>query len=239
MFLFAGGSLHAQKQGECIPSSPGALLSVLPEALPRWEVTRSEGRSYVGRGFFSQAKREFTEILPPEVAEKTKTPLKVVVEIRDTAENENQLRPFRMTPEQLLAAGLKRGEWKGNPMILLSDGDAEREAIRILLRDRWILQLVYPNRDLNAARRWLDGVDLAKVRALNFRRYTKDQDAAPIQIIDELKPELSRRYLVSVTRGADVERLTQKIQAEYEEMGWSFETEEPETPDEPPHPDSS
>ena len=210
--------------------------------MPRWEVTRSDGRSYVARGFFSQAKREFTEILPPEVAEKTKTPLKVILEVRDTTENENQLRPFRMTPEQLQAAGLKRGQWKGYPMILLSGGDAEREAIRILLRDRWILQLVYPNRDLNAAQRWLDGVDLAKIRALNFRRYTKDQDAAPIQIVNELKPELNRRYLVSVTRGADVERLTKKIQAEYEEMGWKFESEpeaEPETPDEPPHPDSS
>ncbi|MFT5470843.1 MAG: hypothetical protein ACI8UO_005974 [Verrucomicrobiales bacterium] len=177
--------------------------------------------------------REFTEILPPDIEARTKTPLKVMVEIRDTAENENQLRPFRLTPEQLLASGLRRGQWKGHPMILLKDGDAEREAIRILLRDRWILQLVYPGRDLDAAQRWLDGVDLTKVGGLNFRRYPKDQQAAPIQMIDELKPTRNRRYLVSITREADLERLTEKIEAEYKELGWKFESAEPDEPETP------
>lgn len=227
----------AQQSGDLIPSSPQALLDALPVALPRWSVTRSEARSYVAGGFYAQAMREFTEILPPEVAANTRTPLKVIVELRDTCESENQLRPFRMTPEQLLAANLKMGQWRDLPALKVNDGAVEREAVRILLRGRWILQVVYSGRDFRAAEHWLDQIDLAKINNLHYRRYAADPEAVPIVHVNEVDPTRSRRYFVSVTTRADLDAMTKRIEAEYRELGWELPKDTASAPNPEPKPE--
>ena len=218
---FAAG----QEKGDLIPSSPESLLRILPSELPRWELTRSEAKSYAARGFFSQAMREYTEVLPPDVKARTQTPLKMLIQIRDTAENETQLGPFRMTPEQLQASPFKRGEWKGAPLLMMNDGDAERTSARILLRGRWILQIVFPNRDFGAAQRWLEQVDLEGVSRLSYVRYSEAPDVIPIQQIDELNSARSRKYWLSVNRAADIEAATERIREEYRALGWEMEGE--------------
>lgn len=235
-------SLFAQKEGDLIPSAPERLLDILPDTLPRWKLTKSEAKSYATRGFYTVAVREFTEILPPEVDAKTKTPLKITLEIRDTVGEDRQLVPFRLTDEQLQRSQMRKGQWRSYPMIQLNDGDAEAESVRILVRGRWIVQLTYPNRDFNAAQRWLTQLNLDKVADLNYLRYKNDPNVVPIQVIDELDPRRSSKYWKSVTTDKDLEALAKKIEAEYRRIGWKFGQEnsgEEKTPDEAPSPDSS
>ncbi|MEM7010508.1 MAG: hypothetical protein AAF585_03390 [Verrucomicrobiota bacterium] len=217
-------------------------MAILPEPLPRWKVTKSEAKSYAARGFYTMAVREFTEILPPDIDANTKTPLKVVVEIRDTAGEDRQLVPFRLTEEQLQRSQMKKGQWRSYPMIQLNDGDAEAESVRLLIRGRWIVQLTYPDNDLNAAQRWLTQLKLYRISDLNYLRYKNDPNVVPIQVIDELNPQRNSKYWKSVTTDADLEALAKKIEAEYRRMGWKFSKDELEaqkTPEESPSPDSS
>jgi hypothetical protein len=177
-----------------LPASPADLLQVLPQAPDRWTVTQSQAKTVLAGWLQTRAVRVFQ---PPPATDGTPAAGAVEIAVLDTGGFRQSLgdftdfKPGKNGPiERLLIAGY--------PALQIPDLEGNLRT-QILLASRYIVEVKFTALPSEKIEPWL--------RALRFtalpRPASTDTAALPSVVtllsIDELHPERSRTYSVSIS----------------------------------------
>lgn len=182
------------------PVDPAKLLAVLPKCPEEWNLLRSEARTLVTTHPESHAIRVYEEFVPPERRPEIKAET-VVMTIRDTGRRGPQLEPFRK--ENLPKPGEPGsgdadvrilGNWGKFPLILVKL-EGGRNALRVLVRERFVIELSFRGSNLRPAAGWFNTCDLAGLLSAPDALVETDSRVVVEEFIDELHPEKNRRYV--------------------------------------------
>ncbi len=228
--LAFGGMVSAQDRPVgLLPEVPETLLPVLPPPLEGWKLKSSTATTEYKDWLESSALRIY-ERLPVEGADKEGRPSLARISIVDTAKQGNLLDLF---------SDFEAGESQGSRQMLMIDShpairnQTERaEQLLLLIQDRFVLEILIRDPSPRDIQSWL--------RVCQVQRLTRVQDSelvplpAEITVLtyDELKPQNSRSYQVSLLTGNEVaqqvangEAFQKRVQEAIEE-GRDFTLEE-------------
>lgn len=184
---------------------PAKLLDVLPKCPEEWELLRSEARTLVTTHPESHAIRVYEEFVPPERRAEIKAET-VVMTIRDTGRRGPQLEPFRK--ENLPKPGepgsgdadvRMLGNWGRFPLILVKL-EGGRNALRVLVKERFVIELSFRGNNLRPAAGWFNACDLERLLNDTDAPIATDSRVVVEEFVDELHPEKNRRYVRPIAK---------------------------------------
>lgn len=201
-----GGDTSSSESAESQvrPLELGKLLAVLPACPEEWTLKRSRARTLYLENLEAYAMREYEKVVPEEETKKgAEKPETVILAVRDTCGAGPHIRLFQEETAPPPGGDFKLGAWGNHPAMLVSLGDARR-ALRILVNDRFVVEVVFAGDNRDALQSWMAGCNLDPlIEADNDRRITI-RDRVWLRFLDEINPDRSRRYPVPVhTEGTD------------------------------------
>lgn len=218
--LFAAEPEFANAETEenpLIPMHPKSLLGILPKSPDGWKLKQSEGRTVYGGWLYSMAARKYER--PADDA----TPLPAVTQlsIRDTVRHPASLAIFRARSEAPGSGGnIRRFKVDDYPAVaLLSSGDEKKWSLRILVNERFVIEVRLEGQPEADAEKWLKMCNLAALKRAPEKRAGKPLEVVEIVQIDELKPARSRSYRMGITTEEDVAAIAERTAKEYRKMG--------------------
>lgn len=179
------------------PTELAELLKVLPACPDEWAIKRSEARRLYREHLEAYAVREYEKILPPEepgqkVAPK---PEVVVITIRDTCGSGPHIEPFRKENAPVQGGDFDLGSWKQYPAMMVRLGP-DRRALRVLVADRFVIELAFSGNNPRALNLWMKQCDLQALARLVNEESITIRGEVVLRFLDELRPERTRIYLV-------------------------------------------
>ncbi|MCP5541382.1 MAG: hypothetical protein H7A52_14665 [Akkermansiaceae bacterium] len=133
----------------------------------------------------------------------------VVMTIRDTCRTGGGLEAFKKENRPLSGGDVKSlGNWGRFPSILVKLGGG-RQAVRVLVNGRFVVELAFGGNNLAPVPRWLRLCDLDPLLAAPETAATHDERVAVLEFIDELHPDRDRRYFRPVDEKAPTEKPTE------------------------------
>lgn len=174
-----------------LPRPPAELLALLPKAPDQWQLKQSQANNFVMDWASAQAWREFTYTPPPTAGSggPPPAPFDLRITITDTGYYQGLIGDFEGTPSSKPGAvgAQTLGGFPARRLPLGTTG----ERLRVLVNNRYIVQIDAQNQPPNSVQRWLQLIDLAKIAALPLdgeeilpRPYT-------VVKIDEVNPKNS------------------------------------------------
>ena len=174
------------------------LLRVLPDCPANWVMKRSQARTLYQDHLEAHAIREYEKISPAggtQSGKEVPKPETVVLAIRDTCGIGPHLEPFQKENTPPPGGDFKMREWNDYRGMLVSLGN-NRTAFRILVGDRFLVEVVSFGDDVKTHNKWLEATNLkALTQTGNENRITMSEPVW-IDFVDELHQERSRRYPV-------------------------------------------
>lgn len=175
------------------------LLNLLPTCPDTWIIKRSQARTLYQGNLETYAIREFEEFVLPD-AKKSKNaakPERVVMVIRDTCGRGPHVEPFQEETAPTSGGDFKLGNWNRYPAMLVRMGK-NRQALRILVADRFLVEVVFSGNDHRALKWWLGRCNLKALAEAKPRIPITIRDQVMLYFLDELHPERNRSYSVPV-----------------------------------------
>jgi len=178
------------------------LLSLLPACPDTWVMKRSQARTLYLEGMEAYAMREYKEfVLPKEKrAKDAPKPETVVMVIRDTCGQGPHIEPFREETAPTSGGDFELGKWNRFPAMLVRMGN-KRKALRILVADRFVVEVVYSGNNLRALKWWLERCKLKTLSQAKQRIPLVINEHVKLRFLDELHPERTRSYSVPIEPG--------------------------------------
>jgi hypothetical protein len=198
-------ALIAQEKA-AYPFAPEQLLAILPEVPQEWTLTRSDGDFFLGDSLLSKATRVFQA--PAKTVDTSKgtaaPPGEVKIRILDTASDAASradfagFKPGRIGPiEKKLIGAL--------PAIVFGE-DETKQLTQVLVASRYLLDITFTRLPEQRVEDWL--------RSFHFDRLPEKSAVLAavngqfrLAHVDELHPEKSRSYFVSVTDAKKVPKV--------------------------------
>ena len=194
--VVSSGKIHAQDQSRVplaatahkwtVPLPPGDLLKLLPDCPDRWKMKQSNAKNFVMNWASSQAQREFTYTpllsQDPNVEPAPTQVLRIV--ITDTGYYSGLMGDFKDF-QVSKNAEIENLMLNGFPARRIMIGKS-LERLRLLISNRYILQIDVQNAPINCSQNWLKIVDLAKLATLPVDGPENLPRPFPIVRIDEL-----------------------------------------------------
>jgi len=173
------------------------LLKLLPTCPDTWIINRSQARTLYQDNLEAYAMREFEEFIPPSVkgAKDAPKPETVIIVIRDTCGQGPHLEPFREETAPTSGGDFKLGNWNRYPAMLVRMG-AKRQALRVLVGNRFVVEVVFSGNNLKSLKWWLERCDLKTLAHAKQQRQLIVNDQVALDFLDELHPERTRSYSV-------------------------------------------
>ena len=178
------------------PLQPKDLLAMLPPCPEEWVLKRSQARTVFRETLGAFAMREYEEVITELEAARSSEPLKpetVIIAIRDTCGCGPHLAPFRKETAPPRGGDFKLGAWNRYPAMMVEMGK-ERKSLRILVKRRFVVEVVFSGDNLGALDKWLAHCDLRALTAPRKKSAVTIKDRVWIKFVDELRPERSRAY---------------------------------------------
>jgi len=207
LFVLNGTCVWAQVPAvhkTVLPLAPSELLKLLPATPRDWQIKESKAKSFYNETLVSQANRQLVGPPPPPAAAPagTPTPPTTMIRLTDTAYNPAMYADFEEfkvgkygNTESLNVDGLPARK------ITLSNGDR----LRILVRNRFVIEVETHNQPPNAAISWAHQFDVAKINAVPDSVVQKLPNPVTVVSIDELNPKANSSYQVSWSTQDDLD----------------------------------
>ena len=205
MLLILGAtSLWAEPVLPVQTVEPTLLLGNLPNAQLDWELKRSFARNDMGVWLRSYASREFEIPLPATPMEENSPPALVTVTLTDTGFHRTLLGPFHQ---------FETGKTEFGEGILIESKPAYRQIdangnnrLRILVKDRYVYQITYPDSIATTESRLLSVLALKSLDSLPLDGKTEIDYPVVLTRVDELNPARNRKtplYWVDAVKNAE------------------------------------
>jgi len=178
------------------------LLNFLPACPDKWVMKRSQARRIYRDNLEAYAVREYEKPVESQVkgTENAAKPETVLIVIRDTCGLGPHIKPFREETAPAQGGDYKLGNWDGYPGMLVRLGN-NRKALRVLVADRFVVELVFSGDNPKSLNLWMERCKLkALARAKKEALITIRKNVA-LKFLDELHPERTRRYSLPVEPG--------------------------------------
>ena len=174
-----GGGEEGAKVGESQLQPPPMdlqkLLGILPVSPEGWRIKRSQARTLYRENLQAYGMREYEKI-PSDEAKERPPAEKVVVVIRDTCGMGPYLAPFRNKGASQVGGDFEKSEWNGYPAMLVKLGKT-RSAFRILVGERFVVEVIFSGEDLDVTERWLAACKLGALEQIEKRVFDHDRGA--------------------------------------------------------------
>jgi len=181
------------------PMDLAKLLSLMPACPDEWVISRSQARTLYQGNLEAYAMREYKQfVLPgkqrPVDAPKPET---VVMVIRDTCGLGPHIKPFQEETAPTSGGDFQLGKWARYPAMLVRMSK-DRRALRILVEDRYIVEVVFSGNNLKALKWWLGRSKVKELVAAKDQSQITIRDQVALNFLDELRPERNRTYSVPI-----------------------------------------
>ncbi len=175
------------------------LLNLLPTCPDTWLLKRSQARTLYRGSLEAYAIKEFQEFIPPDKKKtnSTRKPETVVMVIRDTCGIGPHIEPFRKETAPTFGGDFKLGNWDRYPAMLVRLGK-NRTALRVLVAERFVVEVVFSGSDLRTLKWWLGRCKLKTLAEAKPRIPITIRDQVMLHFLDELHPERNRNYSVPI-----------------------------------------
>jgi hypothetical protein len=181
------------------PMSLTMMLSLLPTCPDTWVMKRSQAQTLYQGNLEAYAMREFEEFALP-IAQRPKNapkPETVVMVIRDTCGRGPHIAPFLEDTAPTSGGDFKLGNWDRYPAMLVRMSK-NRRALRVLVADRYVVEVVFSGSNLRPLKWWLGRCNLKGLAKTKQHSQITVQDNVNLYFLDQVHPERTRHYSVPV-----------------------------------------
>ena len=181
------------------PMELSELLSMLPACPDTWVVKRSQARTLYQESLEAYAMREYQEFVLPGLkkSKDERKPETVVMVIRDTCGLGPHIKPFREETAPMSGGDFKLGNWNRYPAMLVKTSNSRR-SLRILVADRFVVEVVFTGNNFKALKWWMERCKLKALTEAKERIPVTIRDQVTLHFLDELHPERTRSYSVPI-----------------------------------------
>jgi hypothetical protein len=215
MFLILCANAFADKP-PVLPVEPESLIRALPSPFDDWKVTKSTAEHKYMKWIQTKATRAFMRKNDGATAQVT---------ITDTGRYPSMTAPFRNF-EPGTAEGMEKKMIRGNPALIRHIPGRGRQ-MRMLVDGRFIVELILPKDAIDDGKEWLRSLNLEALKMVKSKRVYQLPKRFTMVKIDQLNPSANRKYDLSITTHAEVEKILKQYEEYKEETAGNADDEEP------------
>jgi hypothetical protein len=185
-----------------LPLQPAELIKLLPSAPKGWEMKQSIANSFYNEWLVSQASRQF---VGPPTSKTSSTPALLPttrVRLTDTGYSPTLFADFQ---------AFKPGKYANTENLYFNSLPARRislsngERLRILVKERFVIEVETHNQLPNSAVSWAGLLDLSRLTSTPDSGIDKLPKPVTVVSIDELNPKANSSYQVNWSTEDDMD----------------------------------